>query len=150
MSAPCVSFVPIMSHCIYYTSGQKWGVLCLFINNQDTEEITGKRVECQKQTSQCLLVKQRAFCWAYSEVSFQDDSGDNDNNRTKQLLPHTGQQKAQLWPARKSTAGWLVAGSRVTFSCACAANHDDWCGWVLRTRLQTGTEPLMELAFRNP
>lgn len=65
------------------------------------------------------------------------------------ILAPLRQQKAQLGPTEKSTAGWLVSESRVTFSCPCAANQN-WCVWVLGMRVQPGTEALMEFAFRNP
>jgi len=59
------------------------------------------------------------------------------------------QQKAQLGPTAKSTAGWSMSDSRVTFRCPCAANQNRR-GWVQRMRVQPGTEAPVELAFRNP
>lgn len=115
VSAPCLSSPPITSasHCLYCGSEQKWGVFYLFLNHQDAEEIMGERVVCQKQfrsTSQCLLPKERSLCWAYSWVHFQDDSGDNCSNWTKQFLPHISSSQAAESPAGTNwkEPHWLV------------------------------------------
>lgn len=116
------NFFPLHQHPIVYTVAQnkKWGVFCLFVILGETEEIMGKRVVCQKQfksTSQCLPAKESTLCWAYSGVSFQDDSGDDCSNLTNQSLPHISSSQAAESPAgtnrkRAQLAGWCQrAGS---------------------------------------
>ena len=137
MSAPCRSFLPITSapHCIYCSSAQKYRVICLLVNHQDTEEIMGEKVVCQKQfksTSQCLPAKERTLCWAYSGLSFQGDSGDNCSNWTKHLLPHISSFQAAESPAGTNGKehSWLVdVGQQGHLSLSlCSKPEPTWLG----------------------
>lgn len=154
VSVPCLSFYPVTPApcCIYCSSDLKWGGFCLYINNN---KIMRKRAVCQNQlrsTSQCLPAKDRTLCWAYSGVSFQDDSGDNCSNWTKQLLPHISSFQAGESPAgtnRKEHSWPSGVREQVTLSWPCAANQNR-CGWVQRMRVQPGTEAPVDLVFQSP